>query len=101
MGEGLELPADIGEYKEPRIEYYNDHNQVAGKEVTVAKLIDWVTGGGHGSMYTKNLKIDPELHKPVVYYEGVSVQCLMETQHECEHYQPRCRSGRVQGDRDT
>jgi len=29
MAEGLELPTDIGEYIEPRIEYYNDHNQFA------------------------------------------------------------------------
>lgn len=86
MAEGLELPADIGAYVELRIEYYNDHSQFAGKEVTVDKLTKWVnnalvyiTGGGHSSMYTKNHRIDLKSQEPVVYFEAVSVQGLMET----------------------
>ena len=86
MAEGLTLPKDIGEYVEPRLEYFSDHNQFAAKEVTVEKLMTWInnalvyiTGGGKEEMYTKNTKIDPESQKPVAYFEGVSVGGLMQT----------------------
>lgn len=86
MTEGLELPADLGEYKEPRLEYFADHNKFAGKEVTTEKLDSWVqsslvyiTGGGNGSMYTKNVRTDPESREPVVYFEAATVPGLMST----------------------
>ena len=86
MLEGLDLPADIGMYVEPRLEYFADHNQFAAKEVTATKLVEWannalvyITGGGNGSMYTKNIKIDPKNKQPIVYFEGVGTASLMET----------------------
>jgi len=86
MAEGLELPANLGKYKEPGLEYFADHNQFAGKEVTLDKLNTWVrsslvyiTGGGNGSMYTKNVRIDPESRQPVVYFEAATINGLMET----------------------
>jgi len=86
MAEGLELPANLGKYKEPGLEYFADHNQFAGKEVTLDKLNTWVrsslvyiTGGGNGSMYTKNVRPDPESRQPVVYFEAATINGLMET----------------------
>jgi len=68
------------------LEYFADHNQFAGKEVTPGKLDTWVrnslvyiTGGGNGSMYTKNVRIDPESREPVVYFEAATIGGLMET----------------------
>lgn len=86
MVEGLELPASIPQYAEPRLEYFADHNQFAGKEVSEKRLQEWmdnalvyITGGGNGSMCTKNIKIDPHTRQPVLYFESVNVGALMDT----------------------